>query len=274
MGKNETVILCFSKNRALQLDLCLNSLYENLQDGLDSVDFKVIYKADGLHENSYKTIKREHGHIVDFIKEEIFNEDVLNVLRDYKFVLFSVDDSIYCRSFSVEKIVSELKRDNKLIGCSLRLGKNTWYCYPYEAYQRVPPMEKVTDRLYKYSWYSTNYDFRYVLEISSSIYRVADFWDILYHNYFSCPNQLEALLDYCRQHFVNKYPEILCYETSVCFQSPNNKVQTVAFLNRAGTQFIYSPENLLMEYENGRRIDPNRFKGMMSNACHVEVELF
>lgn len=270
---NEIVAVVFSKNRALQCDLCLNSLYNCLGVDIRLVDIKVIYKANEKHKNSYETLKYEH-YISEFIEETDFDQNVADCIKDYKFALFICDDSIFTNTFSLYKIIQELNKNDRALGVSFRLGENTTYCYSLDAIQPLPIMEQVVDDIYKYNWYPTLHDFRYVIEVSSSLYRVSDLWNMIGSYLYNGPNELESLLANYLRKFVETRPEMLCYQTSKAFAVPVNKVQSTAYLNRVGNNDKYSSDNCLAAYVGGLRIDPLKFKGVVSNAAHMEVELF
>ena len=63
-----------------------------------------------------------------------------------------------------------------------------------------------------------------------------------------------------------------CYEQSVAFSAPLNKVQTVGEC-RAGQKEEYSPAFLGRLFREDRRIDVFTYAGFVPNAPHVEVEL-
>jgi hypothetical protein len=270
--KNKTVMIVFSKNRALQLDLCLNSFYNCCLDNLKTIDIKIIYKVDIRHQNSYSDVQFEHMHN-DFISETYFKNDVIDSLIDYRDVLFACDDTIFVNSFKLKDIIKALDSNPSALGFSFRLGENTQYCYPLDALQVVPKFEKVNSQFRMFNWYSSTYDFRYPLELSSSLYKVYDLLNIMTSNTFSNPNDLESLLYFYISKFIEKKPNLLCFPQSVAFASPNNRIQSVALANRFGNQHAYSPEQLLSMYESGYRVDPAKFYGMVSNAAHMEVEL-
>ena len=73
-------MLIFSKNRAMQLDLCLNSFYRHCQDTeLPIID--VLYTVDEEHKESYEILFEEHPYVnpiweIDFnwqLKEALNN---------------------------------------------------------------------------------------------------------------------------------------------------------------------------------------------------------
>lgn len=273
---NETAIIVFSKNRALQLDLCLNSFYDRCADQA-YLDIKVIYIHDKLHQESYDILQKEHNR-VEFIKENNFKQDLLNCLNDYKYVLFCVDDTVFTHDFVLKsEVIYSLNNLPSALGFSLRLGTNTHYCFPLDKEQNIPQSFKINkSEILFYDWNPPGamLDFAYPLELSSSVYRIQDLYPLLAGMDYNNPNKLEACLDAGKILFSLSKPHLLYYHQSVAFSVPANKVQTVAPLNRVGGNNLYDSDNLLKMYLEGLRIDPGEFYGYISKGCHELVNLF
>lgn len=272
---NKIIVIIFSKNRPLQLDLTLNSLYLNCEDS-GHLDINVIYKADEEYINAYKTLMNEHSDI-NFIKESNFKGNVLHCLynkTDDALVLWLVDDTIFVNNFNINRSAHLLNKNKNVLGFSLRLGYNTKYCYSLNISQEVPKMFKASkDNTMAYCWMGCDGDFGYVLEVSQSMYRINDLWEILSKYEYNGPNQLEQVLFENLRFFTHR-PIMLCFETSVAFSNPLNKVQSIAMQNRASEEKNYSAENLLNLYEKGVRINARKFEGFVSESAHQEVDLF
>jgi len=265
-------ILVFSKNRALQLDLCLNSFYKRCLD-FEFANIYVLYKVDNLFKISYKVIQKEHPNI-NMIKEIDFRQNLLDIISNKKYILFLTDDSIFCNDFSLREIIELLEENEKILGFSFRLGLNTRYCYPLDKDQNLPTGMIHSNNIFIYYWPNAEYDYGYPLELSSSLYYVKDIMKIvkLAPN-ISNPNVLESILDYFKNDFKENKNLLACYYKSVAFANPINKVQKSAYLNRSGVNYKYSPENLLTMYEDGVRINPDKFQGLVTNAAHMEIDL-
>ena len=76
----KVVAIIFSKNRALQLDLCLRTLQLHCADIHKISDVNVLYKADDHHKESYEILKREYPD-VNFVEEVSFKQDLLEIGR-------------------------------------------------------------------------------------------------------------------------------------------------------------------------------------------------
>lgn len=270
--RSNIVTVVFSKDRSMQLDLTLTS-YEQKAIHRSIGHEYVIYKAsDERFEKSYLQVEKEHPNF-KFIKEDIFKLDLFSCLKGHEYILFIVDDCIFTEDFSFKKITSYLDIYIGAIGFSLRLGKNTKYCYSLGIDNAMPEFaQPLGSEIIGFNWSTTGPgDFSYPLEVSSSVYRISDIKPVLEGIHYSNPNQLEWILYNYIPNLVIK-PFLLSYEKSVAFCNPINRVQTENN-NRAGVNPCYSIENLLILYEAGYRINNLLFEGFTSNACHQEVDI-
>jgi hypothetical protein len=268
MKKTTTVI--FSKNRSLQLDLLLRTLLFCCEDILKLSDINVLYTASDNHKESYEILKKEYPQ-VNFVEEIKFKDDFLKLLDNKTNILFLCDDSVFTEKFSLEAVLKALESDDSYVGFSLRLGRNTKKCYPYnDAPQEVPDMEKVDgfDKIEVYQWKLGQLDFGYPLEVSSSIYKIDTIKEFLvdcdYHN----PNEMEARLVENVDNLAIDKPLILCFDKSACFSSPVNRVQTYNS-NRCGD---VDSEQLLEYFMDGTRIDCSKFHGFVNGGAHEVVD--
>jgi hypothetical protein len=268
MKKCKTII--FSRNRSLQLHLCLTTLLNHCTDILQTSDVTVLYRNDPEHESSYATLMSEFPQI-SFKKEENFKKDLLSLLPHESniswgktppdMVVFLTDDTICTGSFSMEKVISTLVENKDTIGFSLRLGLNTSVCFPYNCEQAIPKTEKVSKNILKYDWRTAEYDFNYCLELSSSCYPVENVIDILRDCEYNSPNSLESIMSSC---CLEDKPNLLMFEKSVAFSYPMNKVQTT-HPNRSGD---FNPDTLRLIYEKGGRFESRQFDGYVSSGAH------
>lgn len=263
------ITVLFSKDRAMQCDLAINSLKENC---IGEHKVHVLYACSNKrHEESYKTLMNEHPQIF-FHKENNFKLDLLELVKDQDYVMFLVDDNIFTNNFNVYHILRLLNAHPESIGFSLRLGVNTTYCYSLDQEQEIPPCVKLADNILMFGWGEAKADFNYPLELSSSIYKVKNILPILNNTDYSNPNGLEWNMACSSPMFKSTKPMLMCYEQSVAFCNPINKTQRVNN-NRSGNKSEYSIESLLKLYESGIRIDYKKFNHYVPNGCHEEVEL-
>jgi glycosyltransferase involved in cell wall biosynthesis len=264
-------VVIFSKDRPLQLDAALRSWSRHCQDAASSV-VKVLYKASTARMLSfYRRLMQEHPG-VDFVREGDFRSDLLVLLAHQQYVGFVVDDSIFVRDFSLAGIASALDRHPEAIGFSLRLGRNTTYCYMLNRAQSLPGFEATTQSALKYRWPDAACDFGYPLEVSSSVYRGEQILPLLKQIEFKNPNTLEEALSQKTARFRQSHPFLLCPENSLAFAVPVNRVQEEVQTNRAGANPGFSADALAALFALGRRIDTAALDGFAPRGCHQEVE--
>ncbi len=261
----------FSKDRPMQLDATLRSFYLHCQDH-ESIRLKVLYTTSNEFQRElYESVIKEHSS-VEFVRERDFREDLLALLSRSGYVLFLVDDNIFVQDFNLADALHALKTHPDAIGFSLRLGENTVYCYPLDKEQRVPEFKSVHKNIIKYDWTIAEYDFGYPLETSSSIYRTDEILPLLKRLVFKNPNSLEAFMDPNKELLKQSHAYLVCFQKSVTFCAPINKVQNVCD-NRAGGRQEYTAETLARLFKNGYRIDIFAYSNLIPNACHQEIDL-
>jgi hypothetical protein len=267
--KNKIIAFVVSYNRPLQLDLCLKSLRLHCTD-YEKLDVQVLYKSDILEAtNFYPIVSKENPNVV-LTPEAMFQTNVNIALMDYTYVLFITDDSIFIRDFSISEIIKFLKKNKNVLGFSLRLGLNLNYCYSLDQPQLLPICYLDGD-IVTWEWSKETLDWGYPIEVSSSVYRVEQIQEILNSlQYYPNPNVLEWLMDRNKNIFLEKFPLMACYQDSVAFADPINKVNDDN-QNRSGHNQKYATNILLYRYGEGIRIDPNQFNSFIPNACHCEV---
>lgn len=263
--------LVFSKDRPLQLDAMLRSFRNMCEDSEHSLVSVLFHASDSRTRALYRRLQKEHPD-VSLFEQTDFRADTLAILRLGTHVLFVVDDCIFTRSFRLREAVDALATSSEAIGVSLRLGRNVTYCYMSDQPQSVPPLTDAGFGFVSFQWTEAEHDFGYPLELSSSVYRVADLLPTLETLPFKNPNTLEAgLASVARSQFGQK-DRLLCLEESVAFCNPLNLVQDVCE-NRSGRDESYSPKALLDAYAEGRRVDVARLAGLIPTSCHQEVPL-
>ena len=103
-----------------------------------------------------------------------------------------MDDNLFVRDFSLSHVVHLLQERPSALGCSLRLGMNTTYCYSHDSAQSLPNFKHLSGGALVYEWVTAEFDFGYPLEISSSVYRAQEIIPFLLGLEFENPNTLEG----------------------------------------------------------------------------------
>ncbi len=258
----------------------------------------VLYRASSDDfVRAYEDLRRHKFNLASliWIEEQQFKRDLLTLLgrsmspKDWRrsmtgffrrraithpdnFFLFLVDDTIFVRSFSLTQIKNALCHFPKALAFSLRLGRNTKRCYSKSCSQRLPDFHPVESDYLLFRWVGEEGDFGYPLELSSSVYRRRDILLLLFCLPYGNPNRLEQVLSVCSWFFRRAKPDLLCFEDSVAFCAPINKVQSILD-NRSGGRESYSSESLNERFLEGLRIDVDRLHGFLPNAAHQEIEL-
>jgi hypothetical protein len=291
--------LVFSKDRAMQLEGCLSSLLRHAS-GTVSLKLQVIYDGSSPRFlRQYDELARSFAEKAEFVQEIRFRNSVLEALHNAgngkgihpstwtsgrrkdgsaasaavaACVLFLVDDTIFVRPFDLAALQSALVGNPSAIGVSLRLGRNTTETYAMSRPQAVPKFQAVEKDLLLYEWTTADGDFGYPLELSSSMYRLADMLPTLRRLDFHDPNTLESNLALQAKKFARKLPSMLCPEVSIAFSVPVNRVQEV-FENRSGTDPRWSTGTLADKFALGMRINVSKMDGLTPSACHQEMEL-
>jgi hypothetical protein len=287
--------LVFSKDRPLQLQATLASFALHCREATQT-PITVLYRTSSeAFAQGYAQLQQEfQGRLmIDWVEERSFRHDLLACLRQPPVasrwrriqdrlrlrswrprcdqLLFLVDDNIFVRHFSLRSIVEALEQQPSSIGFSLRVGHNTTRCYSMNCDQPLPDFQPVASGL-RFRWVGQTGDFGYPIEVSSSVYRLADLIGLLRTLPYTNPNRLEQVLSSSSSLFALSKPDLLCFDQSVAFCAPINKVQTILD-NRAGDLTAYSAEELNRRFLDGMRVDVPALDGFVPMAAHQEINL-
>jgi hypothetical protein len=287
--------IIFSKDRPLQLHATLASFALNATDAA-IVQIHVLCKASNeAYARGYALVAEElAGQLqINWVQESEFKVDLLAVMQEPRsssrrrrlwdrltlrhprlrsdHLLFLVDDNLFIHPFRLQEIADTLCAHPDAIGFSLRVGRNTTSCYSMQCEQPLPAFEPAPPGL-SFQWSGQVGDFGYPLEVSSSVYRSADLIPLLRTLPYNNPNRLEQGLSAASGLFKRRLPTLLCFEQSVAFCAPVNKVQSVLD-NRSGAQEEYSSEALNTLFLDGYRVTVSALSKFVPSAAHVEIEL-
>ena len=113
--------IVFTKNRPLQLDAYLHSLYRSLPSQL--IQTYIIYKVE-LFEQEYESLFRKYPDCV-VVKESDFHNDFLEILNriDTKYILFGIDDVVFFDSVDFDIIEQTFAQySDDIMGFTLRFS--------------------------------------------------------------------------------------------------------------------------------------------------------
>lgn len=264
--KNQLII--FSKNRACQLNLLLDSMKKNAPVLFDKIH--ILYKAEGDYVLGYEKLKERYAGI-NFHEEKNFRHDLFKLIDDeIEATTFMVDDAVVFKQILARKIdiIKPVIEDYVIF--SLRLGKNCVYSHPanlnYTLEEHEIDGEYIT---FDYTKQQIG-DFRYPLSTDGHIFNTRIIKDLLIEIDFYNPNTLESYL----QGFVvtNSIPKIVkCFTESKLVSIPVNLVNDT-FKNRNGLEFGISEKELNDKYLGGEIIDLDSLDFTEVNGPHKEIK--
>lgn len=268
--------IIFSKDRPLQLDLCLNSIKNKFNDSSSVV---VIEKYSDNYIEALDILKDEHKDI-DFIHQsDSIYQDVLGAISQ-KYTCFFTDDNIFYNKFSTNMYDSIF--GNPSVCCiSLRLGYNIdtrWHCgqsqsdIPYKI-QEIADWIFIRKTSYAYGSY-----WGYSHSVDGHIFRSKDviemFDQIEYLNkrfkFKQTPNEVETQM---QRFWAISSQYIVCPKHSCVVNSPNNRVSDTHTENFSGEHFKYDPDFLLAKYLNGKRVNMDFLNFSSINCPHYELNI-
>ncbi len=286
-------LIIFSKNRPLQLDLCLKSL-----NGFDA-DYKatVIYSCDPDYAEAYETLKKEHPSIGFWMQSKSLFKDVYTrvVTADNDYVCFLTDDCLfYRRSPLLCNMTLDAIFEHDLVGCySLRLGENITHrgTTKYSRYggepikdvlRKSPNLTIFTNKRGMICYDRTQHlwggYWNYPFSVDGHIFRkkhVVDWMEELCYlepvkKWRQTPNELEGAL----QRFLADFPPFVACDAESClFNSPNNRVQN-SHENDNGSQHSLTSKDLLELFNKGKRINILKLQiPSPVSMAHIEIDL-
>jgi len=265
--RNQLII--FSKNRACQLNLLLDSIKHN--SGLLFDKINILFKADNPEYNDgYLKVIGEYGG-VNFLKETDFRRDLIKLIDDnFEVTTLMVDDAVMFKQVLTRKIdiIKPVVEDNIIF--SLRLGENCNYSHPANLYYKLAEHETIGEYIiFDYTKQQVG-DFRYPLSTDGHIYNTMLIKELLIETNFSNPNTLEANLQ--RFVFTDLIPNTLkCFIESKLVSIPANLVNDT-FRNRHGLIYGVSEKELNDKFLHGEKIDMYSMDFSNINGPHKEIK--
>lgn len=259
----------FSRDRAMQLDLLLTSLERNAPGIFRRV--YVLYRATNEdHEDGYRTCRLEHP-LVKFVPDGVASFQLTaTLLGEADHGCYFTDDSVLYRPLPTSIPQDSLRGD--VLCFSLRLGRNTTWCYPHGKPQRLPEFSRNKTSLV-WDWTTAEGDFGYPASVDGHIFRGSDVRVALH----DCPpdaspNQVEDHLVQTFGRFADGRRFMSSYEESCLVGIPINVV-TQTHRNRNGERYPHSADGLLGRYLEGQRIDLDALDFSDVRGAHQEIPL-
>lgn len=293
--------IVFTKNRPLQLDAYLESLYRHFPSEL--IRTYIVYKAE-LFDREYQQLFRKYADCI-VIKENDFHSDFLQVLGQVstKYILFSVDDVVYFDSVDFEVINETFdKFGDDIFGFSLRFDKEN-----VKKSDTVGETIVAGQTVYSLNWTQGQTPAtRYPFELCATIYPTVLAKTVIdgvmnnnplikklfspgsalmgifgkgkrkilkYFGYFYNPNTLESWnCRWCQNHR-NQLPGLLCFQ-KLCASAIQVNMVNTSIRKNFDVSNEHTVEALNEKYKNGFRLDIDFVSRNRPTGTHGGEECF
>lgn len=263
-------LIIFSKNRACQLHLLLESIEKQAVHLFDSI--AVIYKADPAFLPGYNKLihywNQQRQIPIYFHLEQNFHADLIALVNDRTpFTTFLVDDMVFIQPVdaSQQDILSQITDD---VFCfSLRLGKNCTYSHPANLSYKLGEYQQLNGFI-KFNFNDQpRSDFAYPISSDGHIYKTHNIKWLLYQITCVNPNTMETNM----QFWLSFLPPFLAaFDHSKTVSVPVNIVNTT-HSNRTGMDYAYAVEHLNLRYLEGQIIDYGQLDFSDIRGPHQEI---
>jgi hypothetical protein len=264
--KNQLII--FSKNRACQLHLLLESIVKCSTDLFNNIT--VLYKSDSGYESGYELLKKRFKW-VNFKLEENFRKDTLELIN-YKceYTTFLVDDVVFFdKHNSTISDITEYMNTKDVLCFSLRVGTNSTYSHPANVHYKMGEYE-TNGKFIHFNFREQKGDLSYPLSVDGHIFKTTTIKDLVSNTMFHNPNTLESnLQQYMRGNLPSNIMASFIHSKMVSV--PVNLVNDT-FKNRHGLKFYISEEELNNRYLGGEVISYYDLDFYEINGPHKELE--
>ena len=271
--------IIFSKDRPLQLDLCLGSVKKNFPDSSHNV---VIYKNSKEFGIAHGQLMSEHSDVEFWPQSDsLFKDIYLAIVNSQnEYICFFTDDDIF---YSESPPINKVALDHNDLNCfSLRMGLNIDQ-RSHEGHlfkDPSPPLYLMEDDIICWNKTKNAYGsyWSYSMSVDGHIFRKKDieemFDEMCYLNerykWTQTPNTVESTM----QRFWTATPPLIAsYKQSVVVNSPNNRVQDSHNANKSGEVHDYGSRLLLDKYLEGRRIKLDMLNFDSIRCPHTEIDI-
>jgi hypothetical protein len=264
-------IVLFSYNRPMQLYACLESI-ERFLSGFNEIH--VVYRAgNSTYAAAYEVVWRRFFYVKPHPQGKKPKEDfkplvvssVYSQTSNAAYVMFGVDDDIVTDTVSLADCVSNLEKYHGW-GFFFRLGKNINYTYTLNKSTPCPRGWDHPNGIFTWDFVDGRGDWGYPNNVDMTIYRKTEIASFLKTAPYTNPNTLEGVWD---SKWKSLHRKGVCYFHSKVINIPMNLVnETVP--NRHGHHF--SPEQLLVKFQQGLKINIQQFHKINNRSLHEEHE--
>jgi hypothetical protein len=268
-------VICFSKDRPLQLEAYLRSLRKFSGQELPVI---VLVKAEKPFREAYKQLMKCFPW-AKLIWEKHFMKQVLISLKKIQtpFVMFGCDDVFFKRPWDPSLVVETFNREPDLLCFSLRLGTEIRFCHPING-PSPPPSFIKEDPLLVWNWREAKgIDWAYPFEMNCTVHRLKVVEHILDEMSrqkvdWGSPNRLEGKgMEYMRAtrgvDLMASYPHAVANCLTV------NRVQD-EHLNPLYEGQDLNVHTLLDMWNRGFRLDIDQYRERTYDRIHIGEVFF
>lgn len=255
-------IICFSKDRPLQIEAYLQSLL--FYSGLPPQALSVLYVDSPA--TSYSVLIEKYP-LINWVRETDFYADLCRLVEaSENYVLLGCDDVFFTDHFDPTLPLKILATDPDIFGFSLRLGLNLDWL----------PNLRLNGDVAQWEWRTApagNWD--YPWDVSASIYRRQFILDYLRSTPTATnPNRFESFLALsCRDQARAIRPKLACFKRSKCLILTVNRVQD-EFPNEFDNSAETDITSLYRAHISGQQLDWPSFYQAENHLIHVDSSYF
>lgn len=274
--------IIFSKDRPLQLDLCLSSIYKNFPDSTNNV---VIYDHSPEFESAYKKLTNRYQKVGWWKQSRSLFTDVLTAISSspYDYICFFTDDDIV---YSPAPKIDNNLFGNPAVTCvSLRMGVNITQRRMLGVWRPDLPLILLRASNGCICWNRSLHPYgsywSYSLSLDGHVFRKDDIYFMMEelclleskYQWKQNPSQLESAL---QRFWAITDSLVVAPETSVVVNSPNNRVSSGINSpdeNVSGEMFAFCEEDFLEEFFNNKQINLELLDLDNISCPHTEIDL-
>ena len=267
-ARGAPLVLVFSKDRAIQLELLLRSYTEQLSKPLP---LTVLYRASTpAHQQAYEEVFAAYQSLqLTAVAEQAFKPDLLRLMKasGARNVLFLVDDIVFIQPVDT-RLIEQWDTAQGIL--SLRLGRNITRSFNSGGIAQPQPaaLEPVTREghaLVRWRWVDGALDWSLPTSLDGHLLPLPDLIPVVEATHFKAPNSLERAIGQYR--FLFKWRHGYCWERSRIMNLPLNTVKTEDFdFPHQG----WDAEELLQAFARGYRLDVGALPLAQHDSCHME----
>jgi hypothetical protein len=252
-------IICWSKDRACQLDLTLSTFKKYFKEWNDQTVNIIYTYTNDFYKQGYDLVKQYHPEF-NWILETNLRFDTLNIINSTKnkYISFFVDDDCFVDYFSLTDPQYVEFFNNPNVTCvSPRMAPYINFCYTQNQPQ-PPPI--YNDKL-MWEWKTAIHDHGYPWSVANfHVFRIENILPINRYGW-RAPNSLEGAM--CNLPLQGEY--MICYPHAKAITASNNRCQTE---NPNRHDNLNTLDDLNFQFLNNKRLSTETNHQYKLNMAH------